>query len=130
MVADELEAKHDLLWSHYIVTELLVDIDDVRGVLAVHKHCVDFVEDHVDVVIEVVVAAGVDLTHRDHWSEQALSLALHHEIEARLNTEHLNLTHASRQNRLLKQESLHHIFFFKIINNYTKTIHLKQSIIN
>lgn len=113
MVADELEAKHDLFGSHYIIAELLVDIDDVRGVLAVHKHAVDFVEDHVDLVIEVVVAARVDLTHRDHWSEQAqaaLSLALHHEVEARLYAEHLNRTHASRHNRLLKQESLHHIF--------------------
>ena len=44
--ADIVETKHDLLGCHNISTKLLIDIDDVRGVLRVHQGEVNLVENH------------------------------------------------------------------------------------
>lgn len=58
--ADIVETKHDLLGCHNISTKLLIDIDDVRGVLRVHQGEVNLVENHRINVTRVVVAAGVN----------------------------------------------------------------------
>ena len=60
VVVDELEAVHNLLRRHLLIAKLLVNIDDVVRVLAVEEHHVDLGEDHVNIVIKVVVAASMD----------------------------------------------------------------------
>jgi len=60
MVTDELETKHDLLGCHQFITELLVDVDDIGCVLAVHECAIDFMENHVDIVIKIVVTSSMD----------------------------------------------------------------------
>jgi len=65
VLSNEVEAEHDLFGGHDFVAKLLVDVDKVGGVLGVNQSEVDFMEDHRNVVIEVVVAASMDASHSD-----------------------------------------------------------------
>ena len=68
ILADEVETKHDLLGGHHFITEFLVDVHDVWSVLRVDQSEVDFVEDHGDVVVKVIVTTGMD-TSNGNWGE-------------------------------------------------------------
>ena len=73
VIANELETIHDLLWSHDPIAELLVDVDNIRCVLAMHQHCVDFVEDHAVMVIKVVIAASMDRAQANRGDQACLA---------------------------------------------------------
>ena len=73
VIANELETIHDLLRCHDSISKLLVDVDNVRCVLAMHQHCVDFMEDHAVMVIEVVIAASMDRAQADRGDQACLA---------------------------------------------------------